>query len=316
MIESASGVFARGREREKEEACSEQEKERLERKVGQLAVEVDWLKKVQGAGDQSMRKKMVERKGCPISIRRQCELLGVNRNRLEVRKPRGLGAEDLAIARHIDELNLRFPEFGARRMSKALERFGIYLGRSGVGRIMEWMGLEAIYRKPRTSLWAPGRPKCPYLLREHVVTQPDEAWCADVTYIPMARGFAYLVVGMDSHTRAVLSWRLWNTLDGAFCVEAFYAAVQLAGKAPEIFNTDQGCQFTSKAWLEAVEGSGAKVSMDGKGRWMDNMFVERTLAIGEARGSLPVGTRDGARARKGFSHMVLGLQPVETASVT
>jgi putative transposase len=218
---------------------------------------------------------MVERNGCPISVRRQCDLLGVNRNRLEARKPRGLGSKDLAIARHIDEMNLRFPEFGARRMSKVLERFEINLGRSGVGRIMELMGLEAIYRKPRTSLGAPGRPKYPYLLRDHVVTKPDEVWCADVTYIPMARGFAYLVVVMDWHTRAVLSWRLSNTLDGAFCVEAFYAAVQLAGKAPEIFNTDQGCQFTAKAWLEAVEGSGAKVSMDGKGRWMDNVFIER-----------------------------------------
>jgi putative transposase len=172
-------------------------------------------------------------------------------------------------------MNLRFPEFGARRMSKVLERFGIILGRSGVGRIMELMGLEAIFRKPRTRLGAPGRPKYLYLLSDHVVTEPDEAWCADVTYIPMARGFAYLVVVMGWHTRAVLSWRLSNRLDGAFCAGAFYAAVQLAGKAPEIFNTDQGCQFTAKAWLEAVEGSGAKASMDRKGRWMDNMFVER-----------------------------------------
>ena len=218
---------------------------------------------------------MVERNGCPISVRRQCDLLGVNRNRLEARKPRGLGSKDLAIARHIDEMNLRFPEFGARRMSKVLERFEINLGRSGVGRIMELMGLEAIYRKPRTSLGAPGRPKYRYLLRDHVVTKPDEVWCADVTYIPMARGFAYLVVVMDWHTRSVLSWRLSNTLDGAFCVEAFDAAVHLAGKAPEIFNTDQGCQFTSEEWISRLLGLGVEISMDGKGRWRDNVLIER-----------------------------------------
>ena len=140
---------------------------------------------------------------------------------------------------------------------------------------MKAMGLQAIYRRPRTSQPAPGAQIYPYLLRGRAVTQADEVWCADVTYIPMARGFAYLVAIMDWKTRAVLSWKLSNTLDGTFCVEALREALEATGRAPEIFNTDQGCQFTSRAWIATGQGSGARVSMDGKGRWMDNVFIER-----------------------------------------
>jgi putative transposase len=137
------------------------------------------------------------------------------------------------------------------------------------------MGLEAIYRKPRTSQSDAGAPTYPYLLRDREVLTPDEVGCADVTYIPMARGFAYLVAVMDWKTRAVLSWKLSNALDGTFCVEALREALEAAGKVPEIFNTDQGCQFTSRSWIATVQESGAKVSMDGEGRWMDNVFIER-----------------------------------------
>jgi putative transposase len=222
-----------------------------------------------------MRKAMVEKSGSRLSVRRQCELLGINRNRLEGRRPAGLGPGDLAMARRIDEMHLRFPEFGARRMSQCLEREGQKATRRVVGRVMKAMGLEAIYRKPRTSQPGVGQQVYPYLLRDRVVTEADEVWCADVTYIPMARGFAYLVAVMDWKTRAVLSWKLSNTLDGSFCVEALREALSAGGKAPEIFNTDQGCQFTSRAWLDTVEGAGVRVSMDGKGRWMDNVFIER-----------------------------------------
>lgn len=223
-----------------------------------------------------MRKAMVEPTGSQLSVRRQCELLGLNRNRLEVVENKELGESDLAMARRIDELHLRFPEFGARRMSKWLSREGWGgASRRRVSRIMKHMGLEAIYRKPRTSQAGAGGAKYPYLLREREVKEADEVWCADVTYIPMSRGFAYLVAIMDWKSRAVLSWKLSNTLDGSFCVEALREALEVTGRGPEIFNTDQGCQFSSKAWIATVEGSAARVSMDGKGRWMDNVFIER-----------------------------------------
>lgn len=223
-----------------------------------------------------MRKAMVEKAGSQLSVRRQCELLGLNRNRLDAPSRGGLGEGDLGMARRIDEIHLRFPEFGARRMSQWLLREGREgANRRRVAQVMKAMGLQAIYRRPRTSQPAPGAQIYPYLLRGRAVTQADEVWCADVTYIPMARGFAYLVAVMDWKTRAVLSWKLSNTLDGTFCVEALREALEATGRAPEIFNTDQGCQFTSHAWIATVEGSGARVSMDGKGRWMDNVFIER-----------------------------------------
>jgi putative transposase len=140
---------------------------------------------------------------------------------------------------------------------------------------MKAMGLEAIYRRPRTSQPASGAQIYPYLLRDRKVAVADEVWRADVTYIPMARGFACLVAIMDWKSRAVLCWKLSNTLDDSFCVAALREALKTTGKAPAIFNTDQGCQFTSQAWISTVEGSGARVSMDGKGRWMDNVFIER-----------------------------------------
>lgn len=222
-----------------------------------------------------MRKALVDRNGGPVSVRRQCELLGINRNRLEARPAAGLEAKELELARRIDEVHLRFPEFGARRMSQWLNREEWQTSRRQVARVMKAMGLEAIYRKPRTSQPGVGQTVYPYLLRNREVKEADEVWCADITYIPMARGYAYLVAVMDWKSRAVLSWELSNTLESSFCVRAFQAAVERVGKAPQIFNTDQGSQFTSQNWLEALLGAGVQVSMDGKGRWMDNVFIER-----------------------------------------
>jgi putative transposase len=140
---------------------------------------------------------------------------------------------------------------------------------------MKHMGLEAIYRKPRTSISNPTAKKYPYLLKGMAVMEADEVWCADITYVPMQRGFAYLVAVMDWRTRAVVSWKLSNTLEGGFCMEAFREAVNRAGRVPAIFNTDQGSQFTSEAWTGMLESAGVRVSMDGKGRWLDNVFIER-----------------------------------------
>ena len=222
-----------------------------------------------------MRKQLVEKNHPRLSLRRQCQLLGVNRNRLEEKRPEKLEGEDLQLARRMDELHLRFPEFGARRMKAWLVRENWPVTRRRVGRIMRLMGLEAIYRKPRTSQRNFEHKVYPYLLRDREVVAADEVWCADVTYIPMDRGFAYLVAVMDWKSRAVISWKLSNTMDTRFCVEALEEAFRSTGAVPEIFNTDQGSQFTSKEWIGALEARGVQVSMDGKGRWIDNVFIER-----------------------------------------
>ena len=218
---------------------------------------------------------MIDKGHLQLSVRRQSELLGVNRNRLQPRQRGTLSEEDLKVARRIDEIYLRFPEFGARRMKLWLKREGWQLTRRKVARIMRFMGLEAIYRKPRTSQPNLAHKVYPYLLRDRVVEAADQVWCADITYIPMARGSAYLVAVMDWKTRAVISWKLSNTMDSNFCVEALEEAFAITGVSPEIFNTDQGSQFTSSAWIRTLEEAGTKVSMDGKGRWIDNVFIER-----------------------------------------
>ncbi len=221
------------------------------------------------------RKAMIE-PDSTLSVRRQCQLLSVNRNRLAPSPPK-LGEDDAGLCRHIDAIHLEDPAFGARKIRDVLRRHhGTNVGRARVARLMRHMGIAAVYRRPRTSLPGKGEEHRihPYLLGKGVEA-PDEAWCADITYIPMGRGFAYLVAVMDWHTRAVLSWKLSNTLDTAFCLEAFEEAVQTTGTAPKLFNTDQGCQFTSRAWRECLEGHGVRLSMDGKGRWVDNVFIER-----------------------------------------
>ncbi len=218
---------------------------------------------------------MVEKDACAaLSVRRRCELLGINRNRLESRRG-ALHGGDLFIARRIDQIHLDYPEFGTRRMRLWLAREGIGIGRRRVRRIMEAMGLKAVYRRPRTSQPAPGHKVYSYLLRGRKVEQPDEAWCADITYIPMERGFAFLVAIMDWRSRAVVGWELSNTMESDFCVRAFWQTLTKTAVVPQILNTDQGSQFTSLAWTTALESAGVKISMDGKGRWVDNVFVER-----------------------------------------
>ncbi|HMQ35783.1 MAG TPA: IS3 family transposase [Chloroflexaceae bacterium] len=216
---------------------------------------------------------MMERAHSQLSLRRQARLLAVNRNRLEPR-PR-ITADDRRLMRDLDELHTRWPVYGQRKLQFELGRRGWRVGRKRVRRLMRLMGLEAIAPKPRTSQPSPDHKKYPYLLRDLPVTRPDQVWCADITYIPIHGGFAYLVAIMDWHSRAVLAWRLSNTLDAGFCVAAYQEALQIAGRAPDIMNTDQGVQFTGREWIAVVEGSGAQVSMDGRGRWLDNVFIER-----------------------------------------
>lgn len=208
-----------------------------------------------------------------VSMRRQCERLGLSRSGVYY-EPEPTSPEELALMRRIDELHLKLPFYGSRKMAEALKAEGHPVNRKRVQRLMRQMGLEALAPKPSTSKPAPERPTYPYLLRGLVVDRANQAWAADITYIPFERGFGYLVAIMDWYSRCVLSWRLSNTMDAGFCVEALHEALERFG-TPEIFNTDQGAQFTSDEFIGALRARSIRISMDGKGRCLDNVFVER-----------------------------------------
>lgn len=219
---------------------------------------------------------MVEKaQGSQLSIRAQCELLDINRNRLAPPPPK-VGEEDLRIMRVIDELHLQRPSYGARRLSVVLQRdHGFRADRKRTARLMKIMGIVPRWPKPRTSQPGQGHKIYPYLMRGMKVTAPDQAWCADITYIPMARGWCYACVVMDWHSRKALGWAVSTTMDAGLALEAFAMALRTAGRAPEIMNTDQGGQFTGAEWIGAMNRHGVAISMDGKGRWVDNVFIER-----------------------------------------
>jgi putative transposase len=208
-----------------------------------------------------------------ISLRRQCELLGVSRSGLYY-EPVGASAEELALMRHIDELHLLYPFYGSRKLCAALRTEGVEVNRKHMQRLMRLMGLESLAPKPNTSEPHPEHPVYPYLLGNLKIFRPNQVWAADITYIPMAHGFAYLVAIIDWYSRRVLSWRLSNTLETSFCLDALRDALQRFPK-PEIFNTDQGSQFTAEAFTKVLRSAGITISMDGRGRCIDNVFVER-----------------------------------------
>jgi putative transposase len=204
---------------------------------------------------------------------RQCELLDLCRSSVYY-QPQPLRPADLVHLRRIDELHLAHPFFGSRRLARMLQRAGVQIGRLHVATLMRLMGIEAIYRKKRTTIPAPGHKIYPYLLRGVLIERPNQVWATDITYVPMAKGFAYLVAILDLYSRKVLAWRLSNAMTTEFCVEALQEALARFG-APEIFNTDQGSQFTAEDFTAPLLANAVKVSMDGKGRWVDNVFVER-----------------------------------------
>ena len=208
-----------------------------------------------------------------LSVVRQCALVGLNRSGV-YHRPKGESAATLALMRLIDEVFLEHPFYGARQMMLHLRRLGHRLGRHRVRPLMGKMGLAPIYQRPRTSLLHPQHPVYPYLLRDLLITRPNQVWCADITYIPMRRGFLYLVAIMDWASRRVLTWRLSNTMEADFCIEALSEALAKFGR-PEIFNTDQGSQFTSPRFTALLMTAGVRISMDGHGRWMDNVFIKR-----------------------------------------
>jgi putative transposase len=208
-----------------------------------------------------------------LSIVRQCELASISRSSF-YREPPAENEETLRLMRLIDEQFLETPWYGSRQMARHLRRNGWCVGRHRVGRLMLKMGLAPIYQRPKTSEPHPQHRIWPYLLRHLTIDRPNQVWCADVTYIPMRRGFLYLVAIMDWFSRKVLAWRLSNTMDADFCVTALEEAIARYGR-PEIFNTDQGSQFTSFAFTNTLKDANIRISMDGRGRWMDNVFIER-----------------------------------------
>jgi putative transposase len=219
-----------------------------------------------------------------LSVRRQCELLGLSRSSLYY-EPVGETAEDLRLMRLLDEEYTRHPFYGSRRMTAWLVRQGEAVNRKRVRRLMGLMGLEAIYPKPRLSAPGSGHRVYPYLLRDVKIGRPDQVWSADITYVPLASGFMYLAATIDWYSRYVIAWRLSNTLDGSFCLEMLEEA--LSKGRPEVFNTDQGVQFTAGAWAGRLERAGVQVSMDGRGRCLDNVFVERLWRTVKYEGIYP-----------------------------
>jgi putative transposase len=233
-----------------------------------------------------------------LPIIRQAEVLNISRGSVYY-KPRPVPAQTLAIMRRIDELHLEYPFAGSRMLRDFLNREGIVIGRERVKRLMDRMGVQAIYRRPNTSKPAPGHKIFPYLLRGVKVGRPNQVWAMDITYIPMARGFVYLTAVVDWCTRRILSHRISITMEADFCIEALEEAIARYGK-PDIFNTDQGSQFTSSAFIGVLMANKIAISMDGKGAWRDNVFVERIWksikyeevylraydSVGDARASL------------------------------
>ncbi|QFT63077.1 Integrase core domain protein [Roseivivax sp. THAF30] len=216
---------------------------------------------------------MIEPDHPQLSIGQQCKLLSIARSSYYY-EPKGETEQNLGLMRQIDEQFLETPFFGVRQMTWHLRNDGHLVNEKRIRRLMRLMGLMPIYQKPNTSRPAKGHKTYPYLLRGLRVERPNQVWCSDITYLPMRRGFLYLVAIMDWHTRKVLSWRISNTLEADFCVEALTEAIHKFG-SPEIMNTDQGSQFTSFAWTDRLRRSGVRISMDGKGRFLDNIFIER-----------------------------------------
>jgi putative transposase len=244
------------------------------------------------------RRALVDRDHREPSIRKQCKLFGIARSGV-YRKPPPANDNDLALMRRIDELFTAWPFLGSRRMAAMLRAEGHAINRKHVQRLMRRMGMAALGPKPRTTKPAPGHKIFPYLLRNMAIERPNQVWAADITYVPIGRGFLYLVAVMDWASRAVLAWRLSNTMDVSFCVGALEEALARFGK-PDIFNTDQGSQFTSAAFTGTLAAAGVRISMDGRGRWLDNVFIERLWRSLKYEDIYIKGYADGREARTGI----------------
>ena len=248
------------------------------------------------------REAMLDRDHKALSIRRQCQLLSLCRSSL-YRPKRVADDDDLALMRRLDELYTAHPFLGSRRMTAMLRAEGQSINRKRVQRLMRRMGIEALGPKPRTTKPAPGHKIYPYLLRDMSIERPNQVWAADITYIPIGTSFLYLVAVIDWASRAVLAWRLSNTMDSSFCVDALEEALARFGQ-PQIFNTDQGCQFTGTAFTGVLAAAGIRISMDGRGRWMDNVFIERLWRSLKYEEVYLKGYADGREARAGIGSWI------------
>jgi putative transposase len=248
------------------------------------------------------RRVMLDRADKALSLRRQCALLGVARSGV-YRPVKPANDNDAALMRRIDELFTAWPFLGSRRITAMLRAEGLFVNRKRVQRLMRLMGIAALGPKPRTSKPAPGHRISPYLLRDVTIERANHVWAADITYIPIERGFLYLVAIIDWASRAVLAWRLSNTMDLSFCLSALEEALARFGR-PEIFNTDQGSQFTSAAFTGALAEAGVAISMDGRGRWMDNVFIERLWRSLKYEDVYLKGYADGQEAARGIAEWV------------
>jgi putative transposase len=248
------------------------------------------------------RKALVDRDHRAPSIRRQCALLGVARSGV-YRPLRPANDNDVALMRRLDELFTAWPFLGSRRMTALLRAEGYPVNRKRVQRLMRQMGIAALGPKPKTTKPAPGHKIFPYLLRNMVIDRPNQVWAADITYLPIGRGFLYLVAVIDWASRAVLAWRLSNTMDTSFCIAALEDALARFGK-PEIFNTDQGSQFTSAVFTGALAAAKIQISMDGRGRWMDNVFIERLWRSLKYEDVYLKGYADGREAKAGIASWI------------
>ncbi|WP_246055037.1 IS3 family transposase [Paracoccus gahaiensis] len=274
LLDGASGVFERGGR--KAPVIDEDQVRDLHAKIGELAVANFFFGKKAEALGREVRRGMVERDHPDLSISQQCALLSIPRSSFYYTL-QGETDQNLALMRLIDVQFLDTPFFGVRQMTWHLRNEGHKVNEKRIRRLMRLMGLMPIYQKPNTSRPAKGHKIYPYLLRGLRVERPNQVWCVDITYLPMRRGFLYLVAIMDWHTRMVLAWRISNTLDADFCVEALNEAIYRFGP-PDIMNSDQGSQFTSFAWTDRLRRSGVRISMDGKGvrkLTLDNIFIER-----------------------------------------
>ncbi|MEL6432654.1 MAG: IS3 family transposase [Pseudomonadota bacterium] len=257
----------------KQSGPTEAEVKELHAKIGRLAVENGFFVGRAQKVSPARKRSMIQRDHPDLSISQQCKLVQLSRSAFYY-TPVGIDTDTLTMMKEIDRVFTKYPFFGSRQIAAYLRREGTVVGRHRVRRLMAKMGLEAIYKRPRTSQPHPQHPVYPYLLRKMQIDRPNQVWCADITFVPVRNGFLYLVAIMDWATRKVLSWRLSNTMHADFCVDALNEAITKHGP-PEIMNTDQGSQFTGSAWITALSEAGVRISMDGRGRYLDNIFIER-----------------------------------------
>ncbi|MFC7553471.1 IS3 family transposase [Pseudoroseomonas wenyumeiae] len=272
-VEGMAGVFSGQTAAQETAKSTEAEVEKLHAKIGQLLVERDFWRESVRTMSLERRRQMIEPDHPQLPVVRQCALVSISRSGFYYR-PQGETPLNLELMRLIDAQFLETPWYGSRQMARHLRREGYVVGRKRVRRLMAKMGLAPIYQRPRTTVPHPEHRVFPYLLRDLAIDRPNQVWCTDLTYIPMRRGFLYLAAVMDWATRKVLSWRVSNTMDVEFCLEALEEALARYGR-PEIFNSDQGSQFTSPRFTGVLQRAGVRISMDGRGRWMDNVFIER-----------------------------------------